>query len=143
MDPTSTTTRFQWMSPLFLLAIASLETATPPTIAAMKWHRRVLLVSAPAADDPALREQRRIVAGWKAQGDARDLSVVEVVDETVAGTSDNAATLRRRFRLPVSGFTAILIGKDGGAKLRSGIPVTAASLEATIDAMPMRRAGER
>lgn len=34
-------------------------------------------------------------------------------------------------------------GKDGGGKLRSRIPVTAASLEAAIDAMPMRRAGER
>lgn len=33
----------------------------------------------------------------------------------------------------------ILIGKDGGAKLRSEKPLSMAKLQETIDAMPMRQ----
>ena len=122
-----------------LLAVAL---AASPTIAQMKWERRVLIVAAPSAEDASLAEQRRILGNWKAEGDTRDLSIVEVVGDQVRGASDPAATIRRKFRLP-STFTALLIGKDGGEKLRSATPLPAAALEATIDAMPMRKAGQR
>ncbi|PTQ63923.1 uncharacterized protein DUF4174 [Sphingomonas sp. PP-CE-3G-477] len=122
-----------------LLAIAL---AASPTVAQMKWERRILIVSAPAADDASLAEQRRILATWKTNAAARDLTIVEVVGDTVRGASDPAAALRRKYRLPTS-FTAILVGKDGGEKLRSAKPFPAAALEATIDAMPMRKAGQR
>ncbi|KQO06882.1 DUF4174 domain-containing protein [Sphingomonas sp. Leaf242] len=122
-----------------LLAVAL---AASPTVAQMKWDRRVLVVSAPTAEDPALAEQRRILAGWKTRAAARDLTIVEVVGYTVRGASDSAAALRRKYHLPAT-FTAILIGKDGGEKLRSGKPFPADALEATIDAMPMRKAGQR
>lgn len=135
--------RFRQMSPFLLLAVVPLVAAAPSSLTSMKWQRRVLLVSAPSADDAALRDQRRIIDGWKAAGDARDLSVVELVGDQVSGVTDTAAMLRNRYALPASGFTVILIGKDGGEKARSGSPLTAAVLEATIDAMPMRRAGDR
>ncbi len=122
-----------------LLAIAL---AASPTIAQMKWERRVLVVSASTAEDPALAEQRRILAAWKTNAVARDLTIVEIVGDTVRGAGDPAAALRRRYHLPTA-FTAILIGKDGGEKLRSAKPFPAAALEATIDAMPMRKAGQR
>ncbi len=121
-----------------LLAVA----LAAPTIAQMKWERRVLIVSAPTAEDPALAEQRRILTAWKTSAAARDLTVVEIVGDTVRGASDPAAALRRKYHLPAT-FTAILIGKDGGEKLRSAKPFPAAALEATIDAMPMRKAGQR
>jgi len=121
-----------------LLAVAL---AASPTVAQMKWERRVLVVSAPA-DDASLTEQRRILAAWKTNAAARDLTVVEIVGDTVRGASDPAAALRRKYHLPAT-FTAILIGKDGGEKLRSAKPFPAAALEATIDAMPMRKAGQR
>jgi hypothetical protein len=122
-----------------LLAVAL---AASPSIAQMRWERRVLIVAAPSAEDASLAEQRRVLAGWKAKGDDRDLTIVEVVGDQVRGASDSAATIRRKYRLPAT-FTAILIGKDGGEKLRSAKPFPAAALEATIDAMPMRKAGQR
>jgi hypothetical protein len=122
-----------------LLAIAL---AASPTVAQMKWERRVLIVSAVNAGDAELAEQRRILAAWKTNAAARDLTIVEVVGDTVRGVGDSAAALRRRYHLPTA-FTAILIGKDGGEKLRSAKPFPAAALEATIDAMPMRKAGQR
>ncbi len=122
-----------------LLAVAL---AASPTIAQMKWERRVLIVAAPSGEDVSLREQRGILADWKVKADARDLSIVEVLGDQVRGAADTAAQIRRKYRLPAA-FTAILIGKDGGEKLRSATPFPAAALEATIDAMPMRRAGQR
>ena len=122
-----------------LLAVAL---AASPTIAQMKWERRVLIVAAPSAEDASLAEQRRILGHWKAEGDSRELSIVEVVGDQVRGASDPAATIRRKYRLP-STFTAILIGKDGGEKMRGATPFPAAVLEQTIDAMPMRKAGQR
>ncbi len=122
--------------------VLAIALAASPSVAQMKWERRVLIVSAPAADDPALAEQRRVLAAWKSSAAARDLTVVEIVGNTVRGARDPAAALRRKYRLPAT-FTAILIGKDGGEKLRSAKPFPAAALEATIDAMPMRKAGQR
>ncbi|MGU3389987.1 DUF4174 domain-containing protein [Sphingomonas sp. M1A8_2b] len=116
--------------------------AASPTVAQMTWERRVLIVSAPTAGDAEIAVQRRILAAWKTNAAARDLTIVEIVGETVRGASDPAAALRRKYNLPAT-FTAILIGKDGGEKLRSAKPFPAAALEATIDAMPMRKAGQR
>ncbi len=123
----------------FLLAAAL---AASPTLAQMRWERRVLILAAPSPQDPALAEQRRILGNWTEKRDERDLTIVEVIGGQVRGAGDTAPALRRKFALP-AGFTAILIGKDGGEKLRSAKPFPTALLEQTIDAMPMRRAGQR
>lgn len=112
------------------------------TIAQMKWERRIVVVAAPSATDPQLIEQRRILTAWRKESDARDLTIVEIVGDRVSGAADPAAAVRRKYRLP-AGFTVILIGKDGGEKLRSAHPFPAAALAETIDAMPMRKAGQR
>ena len=122
--------------------VLAVALAASPTLAQMKWERRVLIVAAPSLQDAALAEQRRILANWKANSDDRDLTVVEVIGDQVRAAGDTAASIRRKYRLPAT-FTAILIGKDGGEKLRSAKPFPAAVLEQTIDAMPMRRAGQR
>ncbi|WP_267414380.1 DUF4174 domain-containing protein [Sphingomonas sp. GC_Shp_4] len=131
------------MTPLILLAMASLTATAPADVAALKWQRRVLLISATTAQDPALAQQRKILAAWRTKADDRDLSIVEVIGNKISGATDKVQVLRKKYRLPSTGFTAILIGKDGGEKLRSATPLQGAQLEEIIDAMPMRRAGER
>ena len=127
---------------LMLAAVPTMMTADPNSIRQMRWERRVLIVSAPQAQDPALAEQRDILARWKPEAAARDLSLVEIVGSSVSGVASDAKTLRRDYRLP-AGFTVLLIGKDAGVKLRRSTPIAAETLARTIDAMPMRRAGER
>jgi len=127
----------------FLLAAALAPAPAPDTMAAMKWERRVLLLAAPGADDAGLIAQRRALAGWDEAAHERDLAVVTVIGDRVSGVSDAAGVLRRRYRLPAGRFVAILIGKDGGEKLRSTKPIDVEVLAETIDAMPMRRAGGR
>lgn len=127
------------MIPILLAAALG---ASPP-IADMRWHRRILLVAAPRADYPRITGQRKALAGWDAEARARDLTIVTVIGDKVEGATDTAATLRQRHRLPRDRFVAILIGKDGGEKMRSAKPIAADVLAETIDAMPMRRAGQR
>lgn len=45
--------------------------------------------------------------------------------------------LRRAFA--ANGFEVLLIGKDGGVRLRQPRPITPEALFAKIDAMPMQR----
>lgn len=126
-----------------LLIAAAIVAASVPGVSAMKWERRVLLICAPTKDDAAFIRQRRVVAGWTAGAEERDLTVVEIVGNTVMGARDPANSLRQRYGLPADAFSVILIGKDGGVKLRRTAPIPASTLEGTIDAMPMRRGGAR
>ncbi|NTS63628.1 DUF4174 domain-containing protein [Sphingomonas sp. HHU CXW] len=122
------------------LAVAA---AGVPSVAEMKWQRRVLVVAAPSGGDPALAAQRNALRGWPRGAEDRDVQVVEVIGDRVTGARDAATALRARLRLPATRFALVLIGKDGHVALRSGEPVLAETLQGRIDAMPMRRAGQR
>jgi hypothetical protein len=128
---------------LVALGLVSAAAAATQTIAQMQGNRRVLIVTAPGASDARLIEQRRILTDWKQGADERDVSVVEVIGEQVHGASDNTTTLRRSRHLPTNSFAVVLIGKDGHEAVRSTKPLTGKALSDRIDAMPMRRAGQR
>lgn len=129
---------------LAFFAVTVLAAAgTASSIADMRWKRRVLVVSAPSAGDRRLAAQRADLDRWRYQAADRDLSTVEVVGTNVTGASDGAAAVRSRYRLPSDAFEAVLIGKDGGVADRSRTPIAGDKLQASIDAMPMRRNGER
>ncbi len=107
--------------------------ASEDPLARFRWQSRVVVALAPARGDPALLAQRRLFAALGADGRERDLVLVEATGDTPEG-----AALRRRFGA-VAGFEAILVGKDGGEKLRSPAPLDRDALLPLIDAMPMRR----
>lgn len=112
------------------------------SVVAMRWHRRVVIVSAPRNDDPELAEQRKALTGWRGAAE-RDVSVVYVVGDTVTGASDTAFMLRQAYDLSAGRFVIALIGKDGRVAVRTGKPIPDQRIEGIIDAMPMRRAGQR
>ena len=128
---------------LLPLAALPLVAAAPLSIDAMKHIRRVLIVASPSGNDPMLTAQRRALENWRHGGEARDVSVVEIVGDRVAGAADTASALRNRWRLPADRFQAVPIGKDGHEAARDRAPFAAEALQRTIDAMPMRRAGLR
>ncbi len=103
--------------------------------AAYAGRSRVLLVLA-TPGDARLAEQARILAADHAGTAERDLVLVT---PAVA----ELARLRRRYDVAPDGFAVLLIGKDGGVKLRSARPLDRPTLFATIDAMPMRQAEMR
>ena len=103
--------------------------------AAHAGRSRVVLVLA-APDDARMAEQARILAAERAGTAERDLVLVEP-----AGADQGR--LRRRYGVAPDAFAVLLIGKDGGVKLRSARPLDAETLFETIDAMPMRQAEMR
>ncbi|WP_174285576.1 DUF4174 domain-containing protein [Sphingomonas bacterium] len=116
---------------------------TAVSVAAMKGKRRVLILVGPAFDDPSLRKEQQALDGWRVQAAVRDVTMVVIVGDHIAGAADDAAAVRRHWNLPSDHFAMILIGKDGHEAFRTDNPVAAAVLTQTIDAMPMRRAGQR
>ncbi len=61
---------------------------------------------------------------------------------TVDGSASDALRadrLRQDYATGTDGFQVVLIGKDGGVKLRAAEPVAAGDFFALIDTMPMRR----
>ncbi|MEN9935927.1 MAG: hypothetical protein RLZZ387_2506 [Chloroflexota bacterium] len=110
-----------------------------------QWRNRLLLLFAPAADDPLFVVQQDELAAHRSGLAERGL-LVFVLFATADGEGDSqvvspaqAADLRTRFGVSTNSLTVLLIGKDGTEKLRSGRVVPAADLFGLIDSMPMRR----
>ena len=117
---------------------------SPTTLAALKDHFRPLLLFAPTPDDPGLRAQLTRLHDDAPGLAERDVLVIAVPYNTPSPTETiltpaDAEAARRRFQIALNDFTVLLLGKDGGEKLRSSKPVSFRTLRDTIDSMPMRR----
>lgn len=119
------------------LAVLGTGAAAGP-LDAYRGRARVLVVSAPDASDPHLTAQRSALSSATGATAERDVVVLEAI-----GPGAAARSLRAQLGLPAHAFGAVLVGKDGGAKLIAERPIALRTLLATIDAMPMRRAEMR
>lgn len=118
----------------FGLAVLTLGAAMAGPLDAYRWRSRVLVLSAPDPADADLRAQRAALGPIRGGVAERDLVVVVAIGDT-----PEARALRAQLSLPAGEFRAVLVGKDGGAKLTAAAPIPPQKLFATIDAMPMRR----
>lgn len=123
------------IAPLQGLAETGDAIAMPPTaiagLDAFRWKNRPVLVFAPSPDDPVFIEQSALLDAAQEGLLERDIVVLSDTDPQLDGA--------QRRRLGVQGFEVVLIGKDGGVKLRVQEPIAAEALFSVIDAMPMRR----
>lgn len=117
-----------------VLTGSSASAAEEISLARYRWISRILVISAPGADDPSARAQREIASAAMPGMTERDLVIVEAYGQDAASTA-----LRRKLSVPATAFRALLIGKDGDSKFVSAKPIPAAILFSTIDAMPMGR----
>jgi hypothetical protein len=120
------------------LAVAPGAMARAQGVEALRWRKRVVLVFAPPGD-PRVQGQREALARLGTKGDDRDLQLVSVEGGRVEPPLEDARALRRRYRVQRQAFVVVLIGKDGGVKLRQADVLSADQLARTVDAMPMRR----
>ncbi len=123
------------------------------TLASLVDTNRVLLVFAPSDQDSRFQQQLAFLHGHSAEMKDRDLVLVANLIHAGARTdADIMRTLpapyifdqeqlvsRHRFHVEQGDFTVVLLGKDGGEKLRSHAPVAMQKLDETIDAMPGRQ----
>jgi hypothetical protein len=105
-------------------------------------RNRLLLIFAPSASDEGSERQRDFLKGHEAGFADRDLMALRLFEDRAdddAGELATPAAARGDFGVEDVRFTAVLVGRDGGVKFRSGEPVPATDLFARIDTMPMRR----
>jgi hypothetical protein len=120
------------IAPAILSALLP-ATAEADPLAPHRWQARPVVVFAPEAQDQRLAEQLARVDAARPGMEERD--IVVIVDMAPG------SALRARFRPvpPADGFTVILVGLDGGEKLRRTGVTDPDRLMAEIDTMPMRR----
>lgn len=118
---------------------------TEPVLKKYQWKARVLLVFAPVEESPLFLKQRDINQQSRDGYRERDLVILEVFQREGRDgsgpplTRPQVESLRKQFGVKMDEFTVILLGKDGGEKLRQTRPVTAEALFRLIDSMPMRQ----
>lgn len=127
--------------PLMVLAAGALRADEPaPQIEVLpgydvqldsfQWSHRPVVVFANSPNDPRFQEQ--IDKLMEDPAALLDRDVVVLVDSDPARKSSLRKKLRPR------GFMMVLIGKDGGVKLRKPLPWSVREISRTIDKMPMR-----
>jgi hypothetical protein len=109
------------------------------------WKNRLLLVFAPSEDDERYRALRRELQRQEHEIVDRDLLMFHILESGESRLGDSlidhqsAASLRNHFSVNPGQFIVVLIGKDGGEKLRRGGEADITEIFSLIDSMPMRQ----
>ena len=108
------------------------------------WQSRPLLLFAPTDNDPRLVETMRRIAASRCDFSDRDMVLGRIVTDATSTLDGNmvdtnqAQRLRSAFGIGANSFSVVLIGKDGGEKLRVNDVPDLRAIYAVIDGMPMR-----
>ncbi|MGE7369006.1 DUF4174 domain-containing protein [Neorhizobium sp. NPDC001467] len=134
----------------FLIAAAMVLAAATQgnamdSLSQFDWSKRVLVLFGDPQNGK-LQEQVRLLREQKTGLAEREMVVLQVSGNdvhVVFGDAKpvNAGQLRTEADAESDGFEAVLVGKDGGVKLRSKQVVSDVEMFDLIDRMPMRRAG--
>lgn len=130
-------------------AVAGTTPLAAVALGSYRWQNRLVLIFGPTDADAKYREQAAAFAGREAEIADRDLLIGhfaatgagDFTGQQVAPAA--SAALRRQLDVPDGAFQMLLIGKDGGVKLRADRPLSAERVFATIDSMPMRQREQR
>lgn len=95
------------------------------------WEARPIVVFADSEADPRFAEQMELLADRPDELTERDVVVITDTDRS------EPSEIRRKLR--PRGFMLVLIGKDGGVKLRKPAPWDVREITRVIDKMPLRQ----
>lgn len=111
-----------------------------------RWKNRLVVLIASSIDDPLLEKQLEIFRLDPAGLAERKLKVIQLSGGQIRYGFDEQSTWKKSendlyqdLKSTDENFEAILLGLDGGEKLRDQKALTLDRLFAIIDAMPMRR----
>jgi len=125
-------------------ALISSQVFAMNSLSELTWKKRVVIVFADAGDARAAR-QIETLTDQRSELEERDLVVISVTDDEAAAAfgrvaDPDAVSLRNEANVKKGSFRVVLVGKDGGIKLRSETIVPNIELFDIIDRMPMRQA---
>jgi hypothetical protein len=112
-------------------------TTLAQTLRANRAKKRILLVGTPTVDAPELMQQKKLLATAGPQLRERDFVVLQLVYSQLSDADRQYWT--QELKQSFTGFSVVLIGKDGGVKLNQLQPLAPADLFGTVDKMPMRK----
>lgn len=110
-----------------------------------EWKNRLLFIFAPHSGHPHLKQIQAEISDAKAGVKDRDMVVFEVLEKDPSHMSGSilpqpdAVALRKRFEIHPNTYALVLVGKDGGVKLKRNERVALNEIFELIDLMPMRR----
>ncbi|UCG13167.1 MAG: DUF4174 domain-containing protein [Deltaproteobacteria bacterium] len=110
-----------------------------------RWRNRLIVAFAPSSDDPGYKALSQTLAIRQEEVIDRDILVFHILEtgEVRRGNANLPAGsgdyLKQRYSIEPGKFTALLIGKDGGEKLRREDRVELDEVFSLIDSMPMRQ----
>ena len=110
-----------------------------------RWKNRLLLVFSTNESAHGYVEFNRSLLEADSGVADRDLIVFRIFEKAPSQlgkqplSMEDAEALRGRFEIKNDQFTVILIGKDGGVKLKREHPVELQKIFDLIDSMPMRQ----
>ena len=127
------------------LLIFDTDDIMPMDLDQFQWKNRLLFLFAPDNDHPLLKNlQSEISAHWDEVKD-RDLVVFEILEKDISRMNATqldrpvADSIRNRFGAPQHKFTLLLVGKDGGIKMKRHDQANLKEVFDLIDSMPMRK----
>lgn len=112
-------------------APALIQPGADSDLSEFQWKARPVVVFADSPDDPRFQEQIDRLTSGADQLLERDVVVLTDTDPSVR------SALRTKLR--PRGFMLVLVGKDGGVKLRKPSPWTVREITRSIDKFPDRQ----
>jgi len=127
-----------------IIVLISSQVFAMSSLSELTWKKRVVIVFGDAGD-ARVERQIETLTDQRLELEERDLVVIRVVDDEATTAFGNAAEpdavgLRNEADVKQGSFRVVLVGKDGGIKLRSETVVPDVDLFDLIDRMPMRQA---
>ena len=105
-----------------------------------RWENRLLFILNPDSSQPMEHEQVKVLQGYENEIRERDLIVFIVTRSEVLDIKGNILDLEKD-QIPFASYNGIiLLGKDGGVKLKKPFVIPPQAIFDLIDGMPMRRA---
>ena len=117
----------------------------PMDLTQFQWKNRLLLIFAPDDNDSLFKKLQSEIITQEAEVEDRDLVVFEVLERSPSRMNralldqSKVESIRRHFSVPQRSFIVILIGKDGGIKLKRNDQIDLETIFELIDSMPMRK----
>ena len=133
---------------LLLLALSTCQQMNAQNLDDYQWKNRVLVLTDVAMDTEALQSQLQVFTADKEALADRDLIIFLVAENAVyQGNGEpsemNVQRLRKNLGIQHDFRGTVLIGKDGGVKMREEFQVDPETVFDLIDGMPMRGAEMR
>ena len=117
----------------------------PMDLTQFQWKNRLLLIFAPDDNDSLFKKLQSEIITQEVEVEDRDLVVFEVLERGPSRMNralldqSKVESIRRHFSIPQRSFRVILIGKDGGIKLKRNDQIDLETIFELIDSMPMRK----